>query len=94
MTGMLAISAVMAAMGAQPTTSTAPQTTSAPPAPTRVVCRRDNTIGTRLAPRVCRTVVEERRRNADESLVERDPLNGAGRTGGVSAPMPTGSSPN
>lgn len=90
MTGMLLISAAMAAAGMQPTTATTPQASPARPGDSRVVCRRDDMVGTRLAPRVCRTRAEWRRLDAEERMAARELIDGRSAAGGLTPPTPAG----
>ena len=82
MTSMFLIGVVMAATGMQPTaTAASAQVTSS--RDDRVVCRRDDQIGTRLAPRVCLTRAQWRQREVEERRTARDTMNDLSQASGV-----------
>jgi hypothetical protein len=83
------IGVAMATAGIQPTAAAGAQAT--PTGDDRVVCRRDDQVGTRLAPRVCLTRAQWRQRNTESRRNARDLMDESGRTGGLTAPTPAGS---
>lgn len=89
MTATFLMSVVLAATGTPP--ASGPQTAPAPRSgDDRVVCRRDDEVGTRLGQRTCLTRAEWRRREEEARHEARGMMDGASRAGGVAAPTPEG----